>query len=76
MVFIGVNASCQSQKGSVSDSEVKVESKKKKKRKKKFKLPEIDLTHWSLTIPEGENGKAKSFKGQYPKELLKLCKKP
>ncbi|WP_299253116.1 polysaccharide lyase family 7 protein [uncultured Lacinutrix sp.] len=64
MVFIALNASCQTQKGSVSESEVKVESKKNKKRKKKFKLPEIDLTHWSLTIPEGENGKAKSFKGK------------
>lgn len=50
------------------DADTKVESKskkkKKKRKKKKIKLPEIDLTHWSVTIPEGENGKAKSFKGE------------
>jgi len=61
-VFASVlNGNCQSKK---AVSETKVESKKKKKKKKKYKLPEIDLTHWSLTIPDGENGKAKSFKGK------------
>ncbi|WP_452232925.1 polysaccharide lyase family 7 protein [Lacinutrix sp. MEBiC02595] len=61
-VFASVlNGNCQSNK---TVTEAKVESKKKKKKKKKYKLPEIDLTHWSLTIPDGENGKAKSFKGK------------
>jgi len=61
-VFASVlNGNCQSNK---AVTEAKVESKKKKKKKKKYKLPEIDLTHWSLTIPDGENGKAKSFKGK------------
>ena len=40
-------------------SEVKKErKKKKKKRKKKYKLPEIDLSHWKVTLPvTNEEGK-------------------
>ncbi|MGB0789080.1 MAG: polysaccharide lyase family 7 protein, partial [Marinirhabdus sp.] len=34
--------------------------KPKKEKKKKYKLPNIDLAHWSVTIPEGENGRAKT----------------
>ncbi|MET1260605.1 polysaccharide lyase family 7 protein [Flagellimonas sp. DF-77] len=49
-----------------------VDSKKKtarkKGRKKKVKLPEIDLTHWSVTIPAGSGkGKAVTVK---PPEIL------
>lgn len=63
-VFVSVfNANCQSKKV-ISETKVETKKRKKKKKKKKVKLPEIDLTHWSLTIPEGENGKAKSFKGK------------
>ena len=40
-------------------SKVKKErKKKKKKRKKKYKLPEIDLSHWKVTLPvTNEEGK-------------------
>ena len=31
----------------------KTSSKKKKRKKKKYKLPDIDLTHWKVTIPRG-----------------------
>jgi hypothetical protein len=55
--FISVNATCQNKEGSVSDSDVKVE-KKRKKKKKKVKLPEIDLSHWKVTLPvANEEGK-------------------
>jgi len=48
-----INAACYAQKRNVSDSETKIEKKvKKKKKKKKVKLPNIDLSHWSVTTPE------------------------
>ena len=37
------------------------------KKHKKFKLPDIDLSHWSVTIPEGINGRAISVG---PPEIL------
>ena len=39
---------------------VKKEKKKKKKKKKKYKLPDIDLTHWKVTVPIGKAKKATS----------------
>ncbi|WP_036156386.1 polysaccharide lyase family 7 protein [Maribacter forsetii] len=51
LLFLSVNATSQNQKSSVSESDVKL--KKSKKRKKKVKLPEIDLSNWKVTIPEG-----------------------
>lgn len=52
IVFISFSASCQTQKESVKESDVKVEVKKKKKKKrKKVKLPDIDLSHWKVTLP-------------------------
>ncbi|MDO6596567.1 polysaccharide lyase family 7 protein [Oceanihabitans sp. 2_MG-2023] len=42
-----VSANCQAQKNTVTK-----EVKKRKKKKKKYKLPEIDLSHWSVTTPE------------------------
>ncbi|WP_324025483.1 polysaccharide lyase family 7 protein [Maribacter sp. BPC-D8] len=51
LLFLSVNATSQSQKSSVSESDVNI--KKSKKRKKKIKLPEIDLSNWKVTIPEG-----------------------
>jgi len=53
MAFISVNAACQTQKGSVTDKNAKKE-KRKKKKKKKYKLPEIDLSNWKVTIPAGD----------------------
>ncbi|WP_405395458.1 polysaccharide lyase family 7 protein [Maribacter sp. Asnod2-G09] len=51
LLFLSVNATSQNKKSSVSESDVKI--KKSKKRKKKIKLPEIDLSNWKVTIPEG-----------------------
>lgn len=70
-VFMSVNATCQAQKSSVSDSSVKNEKKTKKKKTKRVKLPKIDLTHWKVTIPEG-NGKGKTFNVE-PPEILKYA---
>ncbi|MGB5418749.1 polysaccharide lyase family 7 protein [Algibacter sp.] len=72
ITFLSVNAACQTQKGSVSESDVKVEKKKKKKKKKsKIKLPEIDLNHWSVTTPElNKKGGAMNIE---PPEILKYA---
>ena len=54
IAFISVNAVCQTQKNSVSESDAKVETKQKKskkKKRKKYKLPKIDLSHWKVTLP-------------------------
>jgi hypothetical protein len=54
--FISVNATCQEKTSSATESDMKVE--KKKKKKKKFKLPNIDLSHWKVTLPvANEEGK-------------------
>ena len=52
LVFLTVNATAQNKNSSVAGSDVKVE--KSKKRKKKVKLPNIDLSNWKVTIPEGK----------------------
>lgn len=60
LMFLSINANCQTQKDNVSNSDVKVEKqkKKKKKKKKKVKLPDIDLSHWKVTLPvTNEKGK-------------------
>ena len=68
IAFLSVNAACQAQKGSVSDSDVKVE---KKRKKKKIKLPKIDLSHWSVTTPElNAKGRAMNIE---PPEILKYA---
>ncbi|MFC0606069.1 polysaccharide lyase family 7 protein [Winogradskyella pulchriflava] len=54
IVFLSVNATSQNKKSSVTDSETKIEKRDKKKRKKKrkkVKLPDIDLSHWKVTLP-------------------------
>jgi hypothetical protein len=51
MVFLSANLACQAKKSKVSDSNYKVE-KQDKKKNKKYKLPNIDLNHWSVTTPE------------------------
>ncbi|MGY8914955.1 MAG: polysaccharide lyase family 7 protein, partial [Flavobacteriales bacterium] len=54
--LMSVSATCQITASSVADTNSKIERKSKKKKRKKFKLPEIDLSHWSVTTPE-VNGK-------------------
>lgn len=66
IAFLSVNATSQTDKGGVSESEDKVQTKKnRKKKKKKVKLPKIDLSHWKVTIPEGE-GKGKTINVEPP----------
>ena len=64
LIFLSVNATCVAQKSSVSGKKNKIE-KKRKKRKKRFKLPKIDLSHWKVTIPEG-NDKGKPYEVSPP----------
>ncbi len=67
--FISVNAICQENTNSVTESDVKVEkSNKKKKKKKKVKLPNIDLSHWKVTLPV-TNDKGKPYEID-PPEIL------
>lgn len=51
LVFIlpSLSATCQERTSSVTDSDYKVG---KQIKKKKHKLPDIDLSHWSVTTPE------------------------
>ncbi len=56
IAFISVNATCQEKASNNSD--IKTEKKKKKKKKKKVRLPDIDLSHWKVTLPVlNEKGK-------------------
>ena len=67
IVLFTVNAICQDKTNSVTGSEVKIQ--KGDKKKKKYKLPDIDLSHWSVTTPalNPKNGKAISVE---PPEIL------
>lgn len=47
-----LHSSCKAQVDSSSTKTAKLEKSKKKEKKKKFRLPEIDLSHWSVTTPE------------------------
>lgn len=71
-IFITVNATSQNKKSSVADSEIKVgkkdKKKKKNKKKKKVKLPDIDLSHWKVTVPIA-NEKGKPYEVE-PPEIL------
>ncbi|VXB19060.1 polysaccharide lyase family 7 protein [Maribacter litoralis] len=69
LLFLSVNATSQNKKSSVSESGLK--SKKSKKRKK-TKLPDIDLSHWKVTIPEG-SGKGGAISVE-PPEILDYAK--
>lgn len=53
MVVLATTVTAQNKKGDVAVSEEKIEKKKKKKRKK-VKLPNVDLSHWKVTIPGGQ----------------------
>jgi len=50
MLLVSVSAICQEKVDSTTESDIKTE-KKKKKKKKKVRLPEIDLSHWKVTLP-------------------------
>ena len=61
IAFLTVNATSQNKKSSVTESDSKIEKqdkKRKKKKKKKVKLPNIELSHWKVTLPvANEEGK-------------------
>ncbi|GGD27518.1 polysaccharide lyase family 7 protein [Hyunsoonleella pacifica] len=58
LVFVSGNVISQKKETSTTDSKTKVEKKKKKKKKKKARLPDIDLSHWKVTLPvTNEKGK-------------------
>lgn len=65
-IFIAVNATSQDMASSVTDSDYRLE--KKSTKKKKYKLPKIDLSHWSVTTPEiNEKGGATNIE---PPQIL------
>ncbi|GAB5472495.1 MAG: polysaccharide lyase family 7 protein [Maribacter sp.] len=68
-MVLSVSATAQNNDSSVTVSEAKVE--KRKKGKKKAKLPEIDLSNWKVTIPEGE-GKGGAINVE-PPEILEYA---
>ena len=60
LIFISFNINSQEKLSSTVETDKKIEKqdKKRKKKKKKVKLPDIDLSHWKVTIPiANENGK-------------------
>ncbi|WP_142786377.1 polysaccharide lyase family 7 protein [Changchengzhania lutea] len=56
-IFLSVSVTSQNKKSDVTESGFKIEkkSKKKKKKRKKYKLPNIDLSHWKVTLPATNN---------------------
>ncbi|MGY5355758.1 polysaccharide lyase family 7 protein [Wenyingzhuangia sp. IMCC45467] len=68
IAFVSVNATCQEKTSSSTETEKSVE---KKKKRKKYKLPKIDLSHWSVTTPElNHKGSAMNIE---PPEILKYA---
>ena len=74
IAFLSVNATSQNKKSSVTESGSKIEKqdKKKRKKKKKVKLPNIDLSHWKVTLPV-TNKKGKPYEIE-PPEILDFAK--
>ncbi|MFP2994283.1 polysaccharide lyase family 7 protein [Spongiivirga sp. MCCC 1A20706] len=76
LLFLSVGATSQSKKDA-AQSEVKVEkqdkkTRQKRKKKKKVKLPNIDLSHWKVTLPvTKENGKPYEIS---PPEIVDFAK--
>lgn len=66
-IFLSVNATSLNKKSGVTESESKIE-KRDKKKKKKVKLPNIDLSHWKVTLPVS-NDEGKPFEIE-PPEIL------
>ncbi len=68
LMFLSVEATSQTMGGDLTESETKTEKRRKKKKRKKNKLPDIDLSHWKVTIPEG-SGKGGAISVE-PPEIL------
>ena len=67
-MFLSVEATSQTMGGDLTESETKTEKRSKKKKRKKNKLPDIDLSHWKVAIPEG-SGKGGAISVE-PPEIL------
>ncbi len=71
IICLSVNVTSQNNKSNVTESDSKIEKqdkKSKKKKKKKVKLPNIDLSHWKVTLPVA-NDKGKPIEIE-PPEIL------
>ena len=68
LMFLSVEATSQTMGGDLTESETKTEKRSKKKKRKKNKLPDIDLSHWKVAIPEG-SGKGGAISVE-PPEIL------
>nr|WP_321222251.1 polysaccharide lyase family 7 protein [uncultured Psychroserpens sp.] len=70
ILFISVNVTSQEKISSNTELDRKIEKKdkKRKKKKKKVKLPNIDLSHWKVTIPVA-NEKGKPYEVEAPEIL-------
>jgi len=70
--MLSINCHAQQVEATEADNHTSsVVKKKKKKKKKKVKLPTIDLSHWKLTIPEGQ-GKGKTI-SVAPPEIMEYA---
>ncbi|MEP2059406.1 MAG: polysaccharide lyase family 7 protein [Nonlabens ulvanivorans] len=72
LMFLSVKVTSQNVEGNLAESETKIEKRNKKKKRKKTKLPDIDLSHWKVTIPEG-SGKGGAISVE-PPEILDYAK--
>ena len=73
LVFITGTVNCQIvNSNSKSEKEVVKSKKKKKKKNKKVKLPNIDLSHWKVTLPVN-NDEGKPYEIE-PPEILNFAK--
>jgi len=68
ILLLSESATCQSKAGSAQELNAKAGKSKKKKKKKKVKLPEVDLSHWKVTLPVA-NEKGKPYEIE-PPEIL------
>lgn len=50
-LIFSISLHTSAQSNDSAEASVKKEKKKKKKKRKKYKLPEIDLGHWKVTLP-------------------------
>ncbi|ALJ06391.1 alginate lyase [Pseudalgibacter alginicilyticus] len=68
IAFLAISATCQDKSSNKSGEDIKIDKKEKKKKRKKYKLPNIDLNHWSVTTPElNDKGGAMNIE---PPEIL------
>lgn len=73
LLFSAFTFNCQAQNTSVKDKIETKKKKKKKKKRKKVKLPNIDLSHWKVTLPvANEDGKPFEIEPPEIKDFAKI----